>query len=104
MSQAELGRRLGLDRSDVAAVLDRLEGDRLAVRTPDVSDRRRNVITLTPGGPRTLEELQVSFDQAQAAMLAPLTRTERAQLTVLLQRLVDHHAGPDSATARAHSR
>jgi len=104
MSQAELGRRLGLDRSDVVAVLNRLEGDRLAARAPDASDRRRNVITLTPAGARTLKGLQVSFDQMQTAMLAPLTGTERAHLTEMLQRLVDHHAAPASAAARTPNR
>src|SRR4028119_2386163 len=39
MSQAELGRRLGLDRSDVVAVLNRLEGGRLAARAAEARAR-----------------------------------------------------------------
>ncbi len=96
MSQADLGRRLGLDRSDVAAVLDRLEDDALAQRSPDCADRRRNVISLTPEGSQLLEELERRFDEAQALFLSPLTARERAELTRLLQRLVDHHAGTTS--------
>lgn len=97
MSQAELGRRLGLDRSDVVAVLNRLEGERLVVRAADEEDRRRNVVTPTPAGCRLLDELQEGLDQAQAVVLAPLTAAERADLTRLLQRLVDHLATPGSA-------
>lgn len=94
MSQVELGHRLGLDRSDVAAVLDRLQDEHLATRTADDSDRRRNVITMTPAGHRVLEDLAERFDRAQEALLAPLDAAQRGQLIALLQRLVDHHAGP----------
>lgn len=94
MSQAELGRRLGLDRSDVAAVLDRLEGDRSAERTADPCDRRRKIVVLTARGARALEDLQQALDRAQAELLAPLSPAERADLVRLLQRLVEAHPAP----------
>ena len=74
-------------------MLDRLEDDALAQRSPDCTDRRRNVISLTPEGSQLLEELERHFDEAQALFLSPLTARERAELTRMLQRLVDHHAG-----------
>ncbi len=89
MSQAELGRRLGFDRSDVVAVLDRLGSDALVERSPDPQDRRRNVITVTPAGLRVLDELQDGLDQVQAALLSPLEEQERTQLVLLLQQLID---------------
>src|ERR671937_3154343 len=49
-SQAELGRRTVIDRSDVVAALNDLEADRLVERAPDPGDRRRNVITITAEG------------------------------------------------------
>ena len=40
VSQATLARRLGIDRSDVVAVLNDLERDGLALRAPDTHDRQ----------------------------------------------------------------
>lgn len=101
MSQAELGRRLGLDRSDVVAVLDRLEDAGSVARAQDPSDRRRNVITLTRAGSRVLADLERHLDDIQKEFLAPLTRGERAQLTTLLQRLVDHHGAAGRPGAKS---
>lgn len=93
ISQADLGRLLGgMDRSDVANVLAKLEKNGLVDRAPDPTDRRRNVVTITAAGSRTLDYLQVRIDQAQDAVLAPLDQAQRRQLVELLQILVDHHA------------
>ncbi|MCU1693373.1 MAG: transcriptional regulator, MarR family [Frankiales bacterium] len=94
MSQAELGRRLGLDRSDTTAVLNRLEHEGLAVREPDARDRRRNVITMTAAGSASLQDLQHSLDATQAELLAPLTEQERLTLVRLLGRVLGHPAPP----------
>ncbi|WUI04552.1 MarR family winged helix-turn-helix transcriptional regulator [Spirillospora sp. NBC_00431] len=90
-SQAALGRRTGIDRSDVVAALNELVAKKLAERTPDPSDRRRNIITITPDGTRHLEELDGVLADIQNDLLAPLTPSERTQLTGLLTRLADHH-------------
>src|ERR1700727_2538904 len=58
LSQAEIGRRLGLDRNDVNGILNRLESGRQVDRQADPADRRRNVVTLTAAGRDRLEELQ----------------------------------------------
>ena len=49
-SQGSLGRRTGIDRSDVVAALNGFGGRGLVERTPDPADHRRNVITITPAG------------------------------------------------------
>src|SRR5450755_496003 len=49
-SQAALGRRTAVDRSDVVATVNALADRGLVKRTPDPIDRRRNVITITPAG------------------------------------------------------
>ena len=49
-SQAELGRRLWIDRKNMVAVIDDLEAAGLVERTPDEQDRRRNAVRLTRGG------------------------------------------------------
>lgn len=91
-SQADLGRRTGVDRSDVVAAVNELAAKNLVERSPDPSDRRRNVITLTPDGSRHLTELDDVLAGIQDDLLGPLSQDERTQLTALLTRLADHHA------------
>jgi DNA-binding MarR family transcriptional regulator len=93
ISQAELGRRLGIDRSDMVSTLNALAAEGLVVRAPDEGDRRRNAIRVTPAGISTLFALDDRLAQAQAALLEPLAPPERAQFTRLLQRLLEHHTG-----------
>ncbi|MBY8875808.1 MarR family winged helix-turn-helix transcriptional regulator [Micromonospora sp. PLK6-60] len=93
-SQADLGRRCGIDRSDVVAALNELATRDLIRRDPDPDDRRRNVITLTPAGRRELHRMEQALDHVQTTLLAPLSGPERAELTRLLTALLDHHQQP----------
>jgi DNA-binding MarR family transcriptional regulator len=90
-SQAELGRRVWLDRSDLHAVLNELEGDGLVARVRDERDRRRNFVRLMPAGAERLSDLQARAEAAQEALLAPLSGPERDELRRLLERIVEHH-------------
>jgi DNA-binding MarR family transcriptional regulator len=90
-SQADLGRRCGIDRSDMVALINELAEDGLVARAPDDRDRRRNVITLTATGQRRLDDLLALLEPGQEALLGGLSAEERAQLAVLLARVVDSH-------------
>jgi MarR family transcriptional regulator, lower aerobic nicotinate degradation pathway regulator len=96
-SQAALGRRLALDRSDLHAIVADLERDGLVDRRRDPDDARRNLVRLTPKGRASLKRLDARVEAAQDELLAPLTEAERRQLTRLLTRVVDHHAGDPRA-------
>ncbi|WP_121714557.1 MarR family transcriptional regulator [Streptomyces sp. E5N91] len=91
LSQAEIGRRLGLDRNDVSNILNRLEDGRQVDRQADPANRRRNVVTLTAAGRQHLEQLQQHTDAVQAELLAGLNTGERRQLHSLLAKLLDSH-------------
>jgi DNA-binding MarR family transcriptional regulator len=91
LSQAEIGRRLGLDRNDVNGILNRLQGRHQVDRQADPADRRRNVVTLTAAGARHLEELQQYADAVHDELLAGLDASERQQLQSLLAKLLDSH-------------
>lgn len=88
-SQAALGRRCCLDRSDVVAVVNELSEPGYVERAPDPKDRRRNVITITRSGRRRLRELDVTLASLNDELLAPLSAPEREQLTRLLTRVLD---------------
>jgi DNA-binding MarR family transcriptional regulator len=91
LSQADLGRRLGLDRNDVSGIVTRLESGHHLDRQADPANRRRNVVTLTPSGERYLDEIQWRAEAAQDELLAGLSATERQQLNELLAKLLNSH-------------
>jgi MarR family transcriptional regulator, lower aerobic nicotinate degradation pathway regulator len=93
-SQAALGRRCGIDRSDMVATINELADRGFVERAPDPADGRRNVVTLTRKGRGHLRKLDRLVAEAQDELLVPLSPRERTQLVDLLTRIVDHH-GPD---------
>ncbi|ARF76003.1 MarR family transcriptional regulator [Kitasatospora albolonga] len=90
-SQAELGRRVSMDRSDVVATVNELAGGGYVERTPDPDDRRRNRVSLTAEGRRRLRRMDRVLDGVQGELLEPLSAEERRTLTDLLTRLLTHH-------------
>lgn len=92
-SQAALGRRSCIDRSDVVAALNELEADRYVERTPDPDDGRRNIITITTTGRRHYKRLTTVVGKAQDEIFAPLSATDRTRLTAILGKLLTHHQG-----------
>lgn len=95
-SQATVGRRAEMDRSDVVATLNELEADDLVERAPDPDDGRRKVVTITAAGKRRLKLLDAVVADVQAKLLAPLSSDERARLISLLGRI----AAPEPEVGR----
>ena len=87
-SQATLGRRLWIDRSDLHAIVSELERAGLIARVRDPADRRRNGVMITSTGKSTLKRLDALIDRAQRELVAPLSASERRELTRLLERLI----------------
>jgi DNA-binding MarR family transcriptional regulator len=91
-SQASLGRRTSMDRSDVVAAINHLASLGQVERAPDPADHRRNVITLTPAGTAHLKRLDGLLTDVQDELLAPLSSGERDQLTRMLSRVLGYHS------------
>ncbi|MBP2708015.1 MarR family transcriptional regulator [Microbispora sp. RL4-1S] len=87
VAQADLVRKLGFDAKDVVLLLNHLEEAGLALREPDPQDRRKNAVTVTPAGVRTLERCAKLADRANSELLAPLSAAEARQLMELLTRV-----------------
>jgi len=85
--QADLGRRTGIDRSDIVATVNDLVARDLVSRRPDADDRRRNVIAITARGVETLQQLDGVLAAVQDTVLEPLSDRERATLARLLVKL-----------------
>ncbi|MBH0776137.1 MarR family winged helix-turn-helix transcriptional regulator [Nocardia bovistercoris] len=88
-SQVRIGRRCGIDQSDMHAMLGELTAQGHVARTSDPSDRRRNLITVTPSGRQRLEELDSTLSTVQNDLLVALSATDRKQLATLLARVLE---------------
>lgn len=88
-SQVRVGQRCGIDQSDMHAMLRELTQQGHVARTSDLSDRRRNLITLTQLGRRRLEELDSALSTVQDNLLNGFSATERNHLAALLTRALD---------------
>lgn len=86
-SQAELGRRTGIDPSDVVAALNEMSARGLITRERDPADGRRNLVALTRKGQAELRRLDAVIAGIQDAFLEPLSETERRQLVRILAKL-----------------
>jgi DNA-binding MarR family transcriptional regulator len=91
LSQADLGRRLGLDRNDVSGIVTRLQAGGHIDRQADPGDRRRNLVSINQAGRRYLEEIQRGADKAQGELLSGLDADERRQLHALLAKALEAH-------------
>jgi MarR family transcriptional regulator, lower aerobic nicotinate degradation pathway regulator len=89
-SQASLGRRTDMDRSDVAAAITELTGQKLAERITDQADRRRNIISVTASGRARLRRLDTLLTGVQDELLTALSAGERRALVGMLSRVLDY--------------
>ena len=87
-SQAELGRRCRVDRSDVVAAVAELVAQGYVDREPDPAHGRRNRVTLTRSGLGQLHRMDEVLGRVQDDLLEPLSAEERRTLTGLLGRVL----------------
>src|SRR5580658_4649472 len=91
VDQIGVSSKVGLDRTTVVGIVDRLERKGLLARRPDPSDRRVRQLFLTPAGKERLVEMRAATDRVQKRLLAPLGPKECAQFVEYLTRIIEHH-------------
>jgi DNA-binding MarR family transcriptional regulator len=89
LDQKALGLVVGLDRTNTADVLKRLEERGLVERRQDPVDGRAKIAFLTAEGKRITQLMYGSMLTAQERLMAPLPAADREQLLLLLRVLVD---------------
>jgi DNA-binding MarR family transcriptional regulator len=87
LSQTQLGNALGIDRSTVVAVIDRLESRGLVVRAAAPGDRRSHALRLSDAGTSLLRRLDELVRSHERYITRRLSTEDRAVLIKLLGRI-----------------
>ena len=86
-TQLALAQSLGLDKTTMTSLLDRMESRGLITRRTDSHDRRARIPELTRAGRRVQAEVTSARDCVEAGLLSGFTADEQSQLRGLLTRL-----------------
>lgn len=87
MSQRDVAALLGLDPSQIVALVDDLEERGLVERRADLADRRARLVQATRQGRKLVLRAERAVREADEGYLGLLDAEERAQLGTLLGRL-----------------
>ena len=85
-NQSDLSATLGMDATNVVALLNELEADDLVQRRRSPQDRRRHTVSLTAAGRARLKEIEHLLTGVEQRVLDPLTPEEQRTLYALLSR------------------
>jgi DNA-binding MarR family transcriptional regulator len=89
LNQSDLPATLGMDPTNVVALLNELEADDLVERRRSPHDRRRHTVSLTPAGRARLKEVEDLLTGVEQRVLNPLTGEEQQLLYSLLLRATE---------------
>jgi MarR family transcriptional regulator for hemolysin len=92
VSQQEIARQLGIDKTTLVQTIDQLEAAGLCERRPDPSDRRARMIFPTDAGRDRVSWAEAVVRDLEVELLEELSDDEAADLRRLLDRLVTSEA------------
>lgn len=87
MSQQTLANQMQVTKGNIVGLIDKLSGRGLVERHASPSDRRVNLLRVTPSGRRIAERILPRQMELIASLMSPLDRSEAAKLESLLTRL-----------------
>ncbi len=87
LSQMALARALGIDRSTLVPILDRLQGRSLLVRRRSPTDGRTHALGLTPAGTRALTRFAQLVRRHEKRIAGNLSTAETHALIDLLEKV-----------------
>jgi DNA-binding MarR family transcriptional regulator len=99
--QVTLANALGIDRTNVADVLGRLQENGLVARRRSRADRRMLLARLTGRGERLVERMHPAMLRAQERLLAALDESDREAFVAMLMRLLEANNRYGRAPLRA---
>jgi DNA-binding MarR family transcriptional regulator len=87
ITQSELARKLGIERSGLVAIIDELEGRGFVRREAVPGDRRVQALAATPAGTAAYHRARDAVRAHEADLLADFSVEEVAVLTGLLRKI-----------------
>lgn len=93
LSPGDLAEATMVTSAAIAQRLNKLETAGLVARAPDDRDGRGTLVSLTSTGHALVDRALPAHLQAEEDFLAPLSRADRDQLMILLDRLLGSGAG-----------
>jgi DNA-binding MarR family transcriptional regulator len=93
-TQLEVATQLGIDKTTLMSLLDRLERDGLVVRTLSERDRRVRIPEATPAGVEVVHKVAVARDAAINDRLAAIPEDQRAIFHAALWSIVAGDSPP----------
>ena len=93
-TQLSLGAALGLDKTTLTAVLDRLERQELIIRRPDPADRRVRIPEITEAGRTAQGEIEPAVRAVECELVGMLSGPEQVILRSMLERLAKGPGAP----------
>jgi DNA-binding MarR family transcriptional regulator len=91
-TQLQIATQLGIDKSTLVPLLDRLERDRLVVRTVSERDRRVRIPRATAAGVKLAKKVAIDRDAAINERLAAIPPSQRAAFHAMLWDIVESPA------------
>lgn len=92
--QVTLASRVAFDAATSGSVIGRLEKRGWVRREPDIHDRRRKLLWITPEGEMAALQMRDAAQRVQERLTAPLNTGEKAELMALLTKVVYSHQDP----------
>ena len=87
LTQSALGRAIGLERSTVVSVIDKLERRKLVVRREAEGDRRANALVLSDEGQKLFREATRRVRMHERRIARHLSPAEAKSLVALLKKM-----------------
>lgn len=100
LNQTDLVEMTGIDRSTLGIMLESMVGRGLVKRETCRTDRRANIITLTPRGLEVLSAVNPAADRAADEILSAIPASQRASFVRALNAIVALPSSVDNATGR----
>jgi DNA-binding MarR family transcriptional regulator len=87
MSQQALANHLVVTKGNVVGLIDKLSARGLVERQSSATDRRVNLLRVTPAGKRIVDRILPRQMRLIASLMQPLSQSQAAALAALLTRL-----------------
>lgn len=88
--QNKLADAIGLQKSSLVTILDRLEKDEILERRAIPQDRRARGVWLTPRGEEVVAELALRAEEHEQRMAKGIPAEDRERLIEMLGRIIDN--------------